>query len=184
MPVSIVAVAPFVGGKANKNGKSPLYLNHISGDKIPNDALVVDGTIAESLGLKIGYTGSIGWSQGDDRIYEGKARSNVRYFMMDGKSSFVDKLETAVAKETAKVSMAATRPVISRATAVPKVTVAPAAPTVSEELTNRFLAETTEEGQITVIKDALLSFAGNDEAFNDWFAGVGSTQEILEKAKA
>ncbi len=182
MPVSIVAVAPFVGGKANKNGKSPLYLNHISGDRIPNDALVVDGTIAESLGLKVGYTGSIGWSQGDDRVYEGKTRSNVRYFMMDGNSSFVDKLETAVAKETAKVSMSATRPVIARATAAPKVT--PAAPTVSEELTNRFLDAKNEDEQITVIKDALLSFAGNDEAFNDWFAGVGSTQEILEKAKA
>lgn len=181
MPVSIVAVAPFVGGKANKNGILPLYLNYISGDRIPNDALVVDGTIADSLGLKVGYTGSIGWSQGDDRVYEGKRISNVRYFMMDGNSSFVDKLETAVAKETAKISMASTRPTVQRND--PPKNDPPKTPTASEILTERFLSETEEVGQTKVVKDALLQFAGDDQAFQDWFDGVG-TPEILEKAKA
>jgi len=55
---SVIRVSKFVaaGGevKSDKNGKNPFYLNYISGDRLPKNARVLSGTIAENLDIEEG----------------------------------------------------------------------------------------------------------------------------------
>ena len=54
--VVVVVVSPFQGEqKADRNGVTNVWLTPVAG-KIPNQALVVAGTVAESAGLVIGKT--------------------------------------------------------------------------------------------------------------------------------
>jgi hypothetical protein len=58
---SVVRVLAFnKEGKAfDKNGKQNVYLEHVAGEKVPENARVISGTIAISRGLAIGATMTI-----------------------------------------------------------------------------------------------------------------------------
>lgn len=55
--IIVVAVSPFnkAGSEADKNGLMNVYLTPIAG-KIPNQAMVVSGTVAQKAGLVVGTT--------------------------------------------------------------------------------------------------------------------------------
>lgn len=183
---SLVAVVPF---SDSRNGHKQVKLVVIEGDDLPARLAIQTQKYAALHNLNVGDEKLIIWREaGEEKVVRNgietnEIRQTYTYDVLEGglySSTYIVESAKAVAKM--QVKMQATRPTLSRATTAPKVT--PKTPTASEILTERFLAETEEEGQIKVVKDALLQFAGDDAGFNDWFEGVGITPEVLAKAKA
>jgi hypothetical protein len=88
MAIAVVTVGRFIGrpthpAKADKNGKMPVFIRSIAGAKLPNDSLVVTGTVAESSGLKIGSTLTISVDKTGEQEFDGKKRNRYAYNVID-----------------------------------------------------------------------------------------------------
>ena len=188
MAKSLVAVVPF---SDSRNGHKQVKLVVIEGDTLPARLAIQTQKYAALHNLNIGDEKLIIWREaGEEKVVRNGVETNeirqtYTYDTLEGgmySSTYI--LESAKATAKMQVKMSAVRPTISRSTPVVASVSAPKTPTAEELLTNRFLDAANEEDQIAVVKDAVLQFAGNDAGFNDWFAGIGATTEILDKAKA
>lgn len=85
--MTIVKVSAFKGknAKANKNGKMPLWLTYISGDVLPSDCLVIDGTVAEGSDISNGQTLVINVVKSGENEFKGFVRNNYNYTVVDSK---------------------------------------------------------------------------------------------------
>lgn len=83
--MNLVKVSRFKGpnAKANKNGKMPLWITYLSGPSIPSDALVVDGSVAETSGFKEGDTLVLDIKKSKEQPFENKMRNRYSYTTVD-----------------------------------------------------------------------------------------------------
>jgi hypothetical protein len=79
--VSVSAINQFDGSKfkANKHGVWPVILNSINGAILPENSSILDGSIAESIGLKAGSTYSLFISSRESQKIGDKVYKNYNY---------------------------------------------------------------------------------------------------------
>ena len=79
--VSVSSITQFEGSKfkPNKRGVWPLILNSINGAPLPENSSILDGSIAESIGLKAGSTYSLFISSREDQKIGDKVYKNYNY---------------------------------------------------------------------------------------------------------
>lgn len=79
--VSVSSVTQFEGSKfkPNKRGVWPLILNSINGAVLPEHSSVLDGSIAESVGIKAGNTYSLFITSREDQKIGDKVYKNYNY---------------------------------------------------------------------------------------------------------
>ena len=79
--VSVASITQFEGSKfkPNKRGVWPLILNSINGAVLPEHSSVLDGSIAESVGIKAGSTYSLFITSREDQKIGDKVYKNYNY---------------------------------------------------------------------------------------------------------
>jgi hypothetical protein len=70
--------------KVNRNGVWPVILKSINGVQLPEKSDIMDGSIAESLGIVIGSTYTLMINRREDYISNGKAYLNYDYVPVGG----------------------------------------------------------------------------------------------------
>jgi hypothetical protein len=79
--VSVSSITQFEGSKfkPNKRGVWPLILNSINGAVLPEHSSILDGSIAESVGIKAGNTYSLFITSREDQKIGDKVYKNYNY---------------------------------------------------------------------------------------------------------
>ena len=79
--VSVSSITQFEGSKfkPNRRGVWPLILNSINGAPLPENSSILDGSIAESIGVKAGSTYSLFISSREDQKIGDKVYKNYNY---------------------------------------------------------------------------------------------------------
>ena len=73
--------------KVNRNGVWPVILKSINGVQLPEKSDIMDGSIAESLGIVVGSTYTLMISRREDYVKDGKSYLNYDYAPVGGNVS-------------------------------------------------------------------------------------------------
>lgn len=128
--------------KANRYGVWPLVLTSINGAVLPENSGIIDGSIAESIGIKAGSTYAILITQRESQTINGKIYKNYNYAVVGGDLTLALGNQMAAAAIASITSMFAPTPfVVQTPTPAPTPTPTPN-PVVDadEELSDEELA--------------------------------------------
>ncbi len=96
--------------KANKYGVWPLVLTSINGAILPENSAIIDGSIAESIGIKAGSSYAILITPREKKDINGKIYKNYNYAVVGGDMTVALGNQMAVAAIASITSMFAPTP--------------------------------------------------------------------------
>jgi hypothetical protein len=110
--VSISTVLQKEGSKfkANRYGVWPLVLTSINGAILPENSAIIDGSIAESIGIKAGSTYAILITSRESQTINGKVYKNYNYAVVGGDMTLALGNQMAAAAIASITSMFAPTP--------------------------------------------------------------------------
>lgn len=98
--------------KANRYGVWPLVLTSINGAVLPENSGIIDGSIAESIGIKAGSTYAILITQRESQTINGKTYKNYSYAVVGGDMTLALGNQMAAAAIASITSMFAPTPFV------------------------------------------------------------------------
>lgn len=98
--------------KANRYGVWPLVLTSINGAVLPENSGIIDGSIAESIGIKAGSTYAILITQRESQTINGKIYKNYNYAVVGGDLTLALGNQMAAAAIASITSMFAPTPFV------------------------------------------------------------------------
>jgi hypothetical protein len=140
--------------KVNRNGVWPVILKSINGVKLPEKSDIMDGSIAESLGIVVGSTYTLMINRREDYISNGKAYLNYDYVPVGG--NVTQHIGAEIAKQTiGDIALLIARPAApANPTPTPVLTQTPII-NADNETENEELTEEQMQAEIEKLKNAL-----------------------------